>query len=105
MTRASGTRKAEAEFELALYVSGMTERSARAIQNIKQICETHLKGRYDLRVYDIVREPDLARNSEIVAAPTLLKKLPDPLRRVIGDFSDEHRVLVGLGLRPREEQE
>jgi circadian clock protein KaiB len=85
---------------LRLYVTGMTPRSARAIANIKEICEQHLQGRYDLQVIDIYQQPDLAAGDQIIAVPTLIKKLPPPLRRIIGDLSDREKVLVGLDLRP-----
>lgn len=90
-----------AQYVLRLYVTGMTPRSARAIENVRAICEQHLQGRYELQVIDIYQQPTLAQGEQIVAAPTLIKKLPLPLRRIIGDMSDEGRVLVGLDLRPR----
>jgi circadian clock protein KaiB len=86
---------------LRLYVTGMTARSARAINNIRAICEEHLRGRYDLEVVDVYQQPVLARGEQIVAAPTLVKQLPLPLRRIIGDMSDKDRVLLGLDLRRR----
>jgi len=88
------------EYLLRLYVAGTTQQSTRAILNIQQICEEHLNGRYHLEVIDIYQRPQLARDEQIVAVPTLVKKLPAPLRRVIGSFSDAERVLVGLDLRP-----
>jgi circadian clock protein KaiB len=88
-------------YELRLYVAGMTRRSARAIANIKEICEEHLKGRFALEVIDIYQQPLLAEGDQIIAVPTLLKKLPPPLRRLIGDLSDRERVLIGLDLKPR----
>jgi circadian clock protein KaiB len=90
-----------AQYVLRLYVTGMTPRSARAIENVRAICEEHLQGRYELQVIDIYQQPVLAKGEQIIAAPTLIKKLPLPLRRIIGDMSDEGRVLVGLDLRPR----
>jgi circadian clock protein KaiB len=86
---------------LRLYVAGMTPRSARAIANIKEICEEYLNGRYDLRVIDLYEQPALAKRDQIIAVPTLIRKLPRPLQRLIGDFSDRERVLVGLDLRPK----
>jgi circadian clock protein KaiB len=77
----------------------MTPRSTRAVENVRTICEEHLKGRYDLEVIDIYQQPTLAKGDQILAAPTLIKKLPLPLRRVIGDLSSTERVLVGLDLR------
>ena len=86
-------------FVLRLYVTGATPRSVRAIGNIKQICEEHLEGRYVLEVIDLYQQPQLARGEQIIAAPTLIKELPLPLRRIIGDLSSTERVLVGLDLR------
>ena len=85
---------------LRLYVTGMTPRSTRAIENVRTICEEHLHGRYELEVIDIYQQPTLAKGEQILAAPTLIKKLPLPLRRVIGDMSSTERVLLGLDLRP-----
>ena len=87
-------------YVLRLYVTGMTPRSTRAVENVRTICEQHLHGRYDLEVIDIYQQPTLARGEQILAAPTLVKKLPLPLRRVIGDLSSTERVLVGLDLKP-----
>jgi circadian clock protein KaiB len=89
------------KYLLRLYVAGITPNSLRAIDNIKEICEEHLQGRYELQVIDLYQQPVLARGEQIIAAPTLIKKLPLPLRKVIGDMSNEERVLVGLDLRPK----
>lgn len=89
------------KYELRLYVAGMTPRSTRAIASAKAICEEHLKGRYDLRVIDVYQEPVLMAGQQIVALPTLIKELPSPLRRIIGDLSDRERVLIGLDLKPK----
>jgi len=86
-------------YVLRLFVTGMTRRSASAIASIKAICEKHLRGRYDLEIIDIYQDPASARDEQIVAAPTLVKKLPLPLKRLIGDLSDGGRVLLGLDLR------
>ncbi|HEX7627743.1 MAG TPA: circadian clock KaiB family protein [Candidatus Methanoperedens sp.] len=86
---------------LRLYITGMTPKSTRAIVNIKKICEEHLKGRYELEVIDIYQQPELAKDAQIIAAPTLIKKLPLPLRKLIGDMSNKERILVGLDLRPK----
>jgi circadian clock protein KaiB len=86
-------------YVLRLYVTGTTVHSSRAIVNIRKICEEHLKGRYDLEVVDISQNPELARGEQVIAAPTLIKKLPLPLRRFIGDMSQTERILVGLELR------
>jgi circadian clock protein KaiB len=85
---------------LKLYVTGLTNRSARAIENLQTFCEKHLAGRYELQVIDVYQQPELTRTEQIVAIPTLIKKLPLPLRRLIGDMSDEERVLVGLDILP-----
>jgi circadian clock protein KaiB len=84
---------------LRLYVTGVTAKSARAIANIKTICEEHLEGRYVLEVIDLYQQPQLAQGQQIVVAPTLIKELPLPLRRIIGDMSSTERVLVGLDVR------
>jgi circadian clock protein KaiB len=85
-------------YVLMLYVTGMAPRSARAIANIRRFCEKHLKGDYDLQVVDVYQQPTAARDEQLVAAPTLIKRLPLPLRRLVGDMSDEERVAAGLGL-------
>ncbi len=87
-------------WDLRLYVTGTTPRSSRAIRNVKAICEEHLRGRYRLEVIDIYQRPGLARDEQIVATPTLVRMLPPPIHRLIGDLSDTDRVLVGLDLRP-----
>lgn len=98
---AKAARRSPTErYLLRLYVTGMTPRSTRAVANVRRICEEHLHGRYDLEVIDIYQQPTLAKGEQIIAAPTLIKKLPLPLRRVIGDMSNTDRVLLGLDLRP-----
>lgn len=87
-------------YVLRLYVTGLTPRSSRAIENLRAICKSHLEGRYELEVIDVRQQPELARNAQIVAVPTLIKQLPAPLRRVVGDLSDTERVLVQLDLVP-----
>jgi circadian clock protein KaiB len=89
------------KYVLRLYVTGMTPRSIKAIENIKKICEENLQGRYELEVIDIYQQPECAKKEELLAAPTLIKKLPLPLRRFIGDMSDKERILVGLDLVPK----
>lgn len=93
----------EETYVLRLYVTGMTPRSSRAISTIKAFCEEHLAGRYDLEVVDIYQQPALARDEQIIATPTLVKKLPLPLRRFIGDLSDKERMLFGMDLRKKAE--
>ncbi len=86
-------------YVLRLYVAGATANSASAISNVRRICEEHLAGRYDLEVIDLYQRPNLARGEQIIAAPTLIKKLPLPLRRIIGNMTDQEKILVGLDLR------
>jgi len=93
-----------ARYLLRLYVTGTTRNSERAIVNIRKICEDHLQGRYDLEIVDITQHPMLAEGEQIIAAPTLIKKLPLPLRRFIGDMSQTERILLGLDLRKTTER-
>lgn len=86
---------------LRLYIAGSSSKSMLAIENIKSVCERYLHGKYELQVIDLFQQPHLARGEQIIAAPTLVKKLPLPLRRMIGDMSDAERVLVGLDLRKK----
>jgi circadian clock protein KaiB len=88
-------------YVLRLYVAGLSRKSLLAIENLKKICEEHLQGRYELEVNDIYQQPVLAQGEQIVAAPTLIKQLPPPLRRFIGDLSQTEKILVGLDLRPK----
>jgi circadian clock protein KaiB len=91
--------KLEADhYVLRLYIAGQTPKSVKAITNLKKICEENLQGRYELEVIDLYQSPQLARGEQIIAVPTLIKKLPPPLRRIIGDMSNTERVLVGLDL-------
>lgn len=99
--RAVAADEAIEPYVLRLYVAGLTPRSQRAIANIKAICDEYLAGRYDLEVVDVFKRPVLAREEQIVATPTLVKQLPAPLRRFIGDLSQKQRVLVGLDLVKR----
>jgi circadian clock protein KaiB len=88
------------QYKLRLFVTGSTARSIRAIANMRKICEENLHGRYDLEVIDVYEHPEATRELQIVATPTLVKILPEPLRRIIGDLSDKERVLAGLNLTP-----
>jgi circadian clock protein KaiB len=88
------------QWELRLYVAGKTARSVAAFDNLTRLCETHLAGKYRIEVVDLLVHPQLARGDQIVAIPTLVRKLPQPIRKVIGDLSNEERTLVGLQLRP-----
>ena len=90
-------------YVLRLYVAGMTAQSTQAIDNITRICEENLKGRYDLQIIDIYQQPTLAKGEQIIAAPTLIKKLPLPLRKFIGNMANKEKILVGLDLRPKQE--
>jgi len=92
-------------WDLRLYTAGQTPKSLAAIKNLKRICEQHLPGRYNIEVIDLMANPRLAKDDQIVAIPTLVRKLPDPLRKIVGDLSDEHRTLVGLQLRRHQEPE
>jgi circadian clock protein KaiB len=99
----AAARKAQQQkYVLRLYVAGMTPRSQEAIRTITTICEEHLVGRCDLEVIDLFQQPTLAKGEQIIAAPTLVKKLPQPLRRFIGSMANKDKILVGLDLRPKE---
>jgi len=89
----------KSNYILSLYISGATNRSKTAIENIKKICEENLKGRYELEIIDVYQQPEKLRNEQIIAVPTLIKRLPAPIRKFIGDLSDIDSVLVGLGLK------
>jgi len=93
----SGTEK----YVLRLYVTGMTPKSINAIENIRKICEENLQGRYELEVIDIYQQPQYAKQEQILAAPTLIKKLPLPLRKFIGDMSNKEKILIGLNIVPK----
>lgn len=88
------------KFKLRLYVTGKTSKSERAISNLKEICERDLKGLYELQIIDVLEKPQLAENEKILATPTLIKDLPPPLKRIIGDLSNSEKVLLGLDLSP-----
>lgn len=102
---AAAAAHATARYVLRLYVTGTTLHSRRAIVNIRKICEEHLRGRYELEVVDISQNPTLAAGEQIIAAPTLIKKLPVPLRQFVGDMSATDRILLGLDLRPSSEKD
>jgi circadian clock protein KaiB len=98
--RAAGRRVEQPpRWDLRLYVAGLTARSTVALQNLKRICETHLKGQYRIEVIDVMKNPQLAQGDQILALPTLVRKLPEPMKKIIGDLSHEERVLIGLDLR------
>jgi circadian clock protein KaiB len=101
-----GNSKASPEesWELRLYVAGQTPKSLTAFANLKKICQEHLAGRkYSIEVVDLIKNPALAKGDQILAIPTLVRKLPEPMRKILGDLSNTERVLVGLDLRPRRE--
>ncbi|HEX2200024.1 MAG TPA: circadian clock KaiB family protein [Burkholderiales bacterium] len=97
-TRRNGAA-AEEKWELRLYTAGQTPKSLAAIKNLKKVCEEHLAGRYEIEIIDLLKNPRLAKDDQIVAIPTLVRKLPDPVRKIIGDLSDTERALVGLQLK------
>jgi circadian clock protein KaiB len=98
---AAGSQRQPAKlWQLRLYVAGQTPKSLLAFSNLKKICELHLDGRYSIDVIDLVKQPQLSKGDQILAIPTLVRKLPQPVRKIIGDLSDTERVLVGLDLRP-----
>jgi circadian clock protein KaiB len=92
--------KKEYKWELRLYVAGNTPKSATAFNNLKKYCEEHLKGEYIIEVIDLLVQPQLAEGDQIFAIPTLVRKVPEPIRKIIGDLSNEEKVLVGLNIRP-----
>ena len=92
-------------WELRLYIAGQTPKSVAAFANLKKLCEEHLPGRYKIEVIDLMQHPQLAAGDQIVAIPTLVRKLPEPLRRIVGDLSNTERALVGLQLRPAKPRE
>ncbi len=92
------------KYVLRLYIAGASLRSSQAIKNIRRICDEHLEGRYDLQVIDILQHPVLAEGEQILAAPTLIKKLPPPLRRFIGDMANVEKILLGLDIRPADNE-
>jgi len=87
-------------WDLRLYVAGQTDKSLRAINNLKRICQDHLHGRYSIEVIDLLEQPQLAAGDQIIALPTLVRRLPQPMKKILGDLSNQERVLVGLDLRP-----
>lgn len=90
----------EKKWQLKLYVAGQTLKSVTALQNLKKYCETHLKGQYEIEVVDLLVKPQLAEGDQIFAIPTLVRKVPEPIRKIIGDLSNEEKVLVGLNIVP-----
>lgn len=107
MNRTSNEPAEEKEefYELRLYVAGQTPKSLAAIANLKSICDQKLECRYRIEVIDLMKTPQLAKGDQIVAVPTLVRKLPQPIKKIIGDLSNEEKVLVGLDIKPRDEKE
>jgi circadian clock protein KaiB len=106
ITRKASGREAKIKpetWQLRLYIAGQTPKSIAAFANLKKLCEEHLKGKYDIEVIDLLENPKLAKGDQILSIPTLVRKLPQPLRKIIGDLSNTERVLVGLDLYLREE--
>jgi len=99
---ASKSRESKEHWDLRLYVAGQTARAVAAFANLQKICEDHLPGQYRIEVIDLLKNPQLAKGDQILAVPTLVRKLPEPVRKIIGDLSNTERVLVGLDLRPRD---
>ena len=96
---AKPARAQKAEWQLRLYVAGATAKSVAALANLRRLCETHLAGRYEIEVIDLLVNPKLAAGDQILAVPTLVRKFPEPIRKIIGDLSNEERVLVGLDVK------
>ena len=99
-SRAAGRQRKTVEWNLRLYVAGQTPKSVAALRNLRAICDEHLAGRYHIEIVDLIENPRLASGDQILAIPTLVRKLPEPLKRIIGDLSNTERVLVGLDLKP-----
>lgn len=93
-------KTSEAEWQLRLYVAGHTPKSVKAIDNLKTYCEQHLAGKYSIEVIDLLKDPQLAEDDQILAIPTLIRKMPEPMRQIIGDLSNEEKVLIGLDIKP-----
>jgi circadian clock protein KaiB len=101
MKKKSDTNSSDKAYELRLYVAGQTPKSLAAFANLKKICEEHLAGQYHIEIIDLLKDPQLASGDQILAIPTLIRKLPEPITKIIGDLSNTERVLVGLDLRKK----
>ncbi len=101
MSNGKSRSKNDVEYELLLYIAGQTPKSILAFANLKKICEEHLAGKYKIKIIDLIKEPQLAKGDQILAIPTLVRKLPEPIRKIIGDLSNTERVLVGLNIREK----
>jgi circadian clock protein KaiB len=100
MIKLKNSKSTPERWQLRLYTAGQTQKSIKALANLKKLCEDHLPGRYEIEVIDLLQNPKLAAGDQILAIPTLVRKLPKPVKKIIGDLSNEERVLVGLDLRP-----
>jgi circadian clock protein KaiB len=103
-SRKNGSSHETEKWQLRLYTAGQTPKSLVAIKNLNKVCEEHFAGRYQIEIVDLLKNPRLAKDDQIVAIPTLVRKLPEPVRKIIGDLSDTERTLVGLQLRPRSQE-
>jgi circadian clock protein KaiB len=101
VSKAKKDRLLHSEWQLRLYVAGQTAKSIAALRNLKHLCEAHLHGRYNIEIVDLLVSPRLAAGDQILAVPTLVRKFPEPIRKIIGDLSNVERVLVGLDVQPR----
>jgi circadian clock protein KaiB len=99
-TASKGITKKAIKYELRLYIAGNTQKSVAALSNLKKYCDLHLKDQYSIEVIDLLKNPQLAAGDQILAIPTLVRKVPEPIRKIIGDLSNEEKVLVGLNIRP-----
>ena|SRR6202162_4795761 len=103
-TRKRAAKRPIARYSLRLYITGQTPRSQRSVENLRALCNKYIPGQFDLEVVDIYQQPAMAAAGQIIAAPTLIKSMPLPLRRLVGDFSDQNRVILGLDIKLDEEQ-
>src|ERR1700693_3420421 len=103
-TRKRAAKRPIARYSLRLYITGQTPRSQRSVENLRALCNKYIPGQFDLEVVDIYQQPAMAAAGQIIAAPTLIKSMPLPLRRLVGDFLDQNRVILGLDIKPDEEQ-
>ena len=99
--KSSASKKENPSWDLRLYVAGQTPKSIAALANLKKLCQEHLKEQYNIEIIDLVRNPQLARKDQIIAIPTLVRNLPQPIKKIIGDLSNTEKVLLGLDVRPR----
>ena len=101
MAAVKGKARTQKEWELKIYVAGETDKSRAAIENLRRICEEHMKGKYHIEVIDLMKHPQLAAEDQIFAVPTVIRKLPEPIKKLIGDLSVTEKVMVGLDIKPK----